>query len=291
MNRYDALMQRIQAGEKILIDGATGSELLARGAPRLENGWSGGGAMTHPEIVRGIHEDYIDLGANIIISNTFSTSRHICIDAGIPDQFEFLNRRGVELAIEARANKSAENVLVAGGISHWSFTKVHPPLDVLRTNMEDEAAIMAKAGAELIMLEMMVDIERMLIVLESAQKTGLPVWPGFSVKEDEDGNTILWKGPLLADALDAIADKDIPLITIMHSNVEFIDGALDVLQAKWDGPIAVYAHSGGENPVSAEAYAAMAEGWLKRGVNVIGSCCGFGVDYIKALVPVVEAMN
>jgi len=114
MNRYDRLMQRILAGEKILIDGATGHELFARGVPRADYGWSGGAALTHPDVLRAIHEDYIDLGASVVIANTFATSRHICRDAGIEDQFEFLNRRSVELAVEARDGKAAELALEHG---------------------------------------------------------------------------------------------------------------------------------------------------------------------------------
>ena len=90
MNRYQTLMQRIENGEQILIDGATGSEVERRGATRLEHTWSGGGTLTHPDMVREIHEDYIRIGANIIISNTFGTSRHILQDAVLKTSLNFL---------------------------------------------------------------------------------------------------------------------------------------------------------------------------------------------------------
>ena len=51
MNRYSSLMKRVQGGECILIDGATGTEVERRGVPQLENAWNGGGALSHPEIV------------------------------------------------------------------------------------------------------------------------------------------------------------------------------------------------------------------------------------------------
>ena len=55
MNRYQQLIDRIGAGEKILIDGATGTEIEHRGVPQLENAWNGGGALSHPDIVRQVH--------------------------------------------------------------------------------------------------------------------------------------------------------------------------------------------------------------------------------------------
>ena len=60
-------MRRLRSGAQIVIDGGTGTEAERRGVPVLENAWSGGGALSHPDIVREIHEDYIGHGAEIII--------------------------------------------------------------------------------------------------------------------------------------------------------------------------------------------------------------------------------
>ena len=46
MSRYSKIMQRIAAGECILIDGATGTEAERRGIPQLDNAWNGGGALS-----------------------------------------------------------------------------------------------------------------------------------------------------------------------------------------------------------------------------------------------------
>ena len=72
MDRYDRLMDRIANGERILIDGADGTEIERRGVPQLENAWNGGGASSHPVVLRRVHEDYIREGAEIVISNTFA---------------------------------------------------------------------------------------------------------------------------------------------------------------------------------------------------------------------------
>ena len=55
-----------------------------------------------PKIVKQIHKDYIESGAEIIISNTFATTKHALRDANQEHNFEALNRRGVELAVQAR---------------------------------------------------------------------------------------------------------------------------------------------------------------------------------------------
>ena len=295
MNQYLALMERLHNGDRILIDGATGTEIERRGVPMVDNAWNGAGALTHPDIVRQVHEDYIRCGAQILISNTFSTSRHVLQDAGLEEHFDMLNRRGVELAREARSNVLSPNVLVAGGITHWSFTNQYPPHKELQANVEDQSAIMADAGADLIMLEMMADVERMLILLSAAQKSGLPVWVGLSCHLDEQGVVRLLQGPTLAEGIKAIEDQDVPLISIMHTEVEYIDACLDVLQDNWSGPIGVYAHSGDfvapnwvfNDTISPADYASAATSWLQRGVQIIGGCCGIGVEHIALLKEIV----
>ena len=72
MSRYDELMARLDAGERILIDGGTGSEVDRRGVPPLDLAWNAGGALSHPDVLRQIHRDYLELGAQVVISNTFA---------------------------------------------------------------------------------------------------------------------------------------------------------------------------------------------------------------------------
>lgn len=288
-------MDRIANGERILMDGATGTEIERRGVPQLENAWNGGGALSHPDVLRAVHGDYIREGAEIIISNTFATHRQALRDAGVEHQFEILNRRGVELAIEARERAQAPDVLVAGGISYWSWAGNWPAPEDLQASTTEQASLMAQAGADLLMLEMMVDVDRMLVTLEAARAGGLPVWVGLSCKPDQSGAMNLLRGGSLANALEAIKKKSVPLVSIMHTEVEHIDACLDVVAEHWPGPVGVYAHSARwENDVcfydvtiSPADYAAHAKSWLERGVKVIGGCCGLGVDHIKALRPLV----
>lgn len=293
MNRYQKLMQRIHDGDRVLIDGATGTEVERRGVPQLENAWNGGAALSHPDVLRQVHEDYLRHGAEIVISNTFANSHHAMCDAGIGEQFESYNRRGVELAIEARENTLTPDVLVAGGISYWSWTGKHPSLEALRASVTKQASVMADASADLLMLEMMIDIDRTLVTLDAAQSSGLPVWVGLTCEPNADDIICLRNGETLVDALAPLAERDVPLVSIMHTEVEDIDACLDVMQAHWTGPSGVYAHTGrfsGPNAaftfshtISPEDYASACKCWLDIGVQVIGGCCGIGPDHIERL--------
>lgn len=301
MDRYAQLIARARAGERILIDGATGSESLRRGAPLLDNGWSGGAVLSVPDVVREIHGEYIALGADLIASNTFATGKNVLADAGVAADFEAANRRAVELAIEARvaAGADGEHVVVAGGVSNWSFSGDRPSLDELRQNTVEQATIMRDAGAELISLEMMVDIPRMTATLDAVTAIGLPVWVGFSIgpeaghPEDELASPIpLREGDLLADAVNVASAYDaVDAMCIMHTDVRLTRPAIAEVRTHWNGPIGAYAHAAQEidddltfdDVITPAEYAAYEPSWHAAGATMVGGCCGIRPAHMSAL--------
>ena len=294
--RYARVVNSILEGRPILIDGATGTEVERRGVPQLENAWNGGAALSHPDTVREIHEDYIRSGARIIISNTFATHRSALEDAGVADLFDAYNRRSVELACAARENLDVDHVLVAGGMSHWSWSGNKPPIAALRANAVEQASIMAEAGADLLMLEMMVEIDRMMAVLDAALESGLPVWVGLTCRLDENSKALLRDGEPLSDAVAAIRERDVPLLSIMHTDVSIVSQCLDELASSWKGGVGVYAHSGeyidGEwvfdGVIAPDEYARYVDEWLEHGVRLVGGCCGIGPGHIEHLASCVS---
>jgi S-methylmethionine-dependent homocysteine/selenocysteine methylase len=304
-NRYEAMMDDLARGGLVLMDGGTGSEVERRGIEPVQEAWSSTGVVDGPGIVRQVHGDYLAAGARILITDTFSTSRNTLADAGLEDRFELLNRRAVELARRAVEEAGDGRAVVAGGISTWSFTGRWPVLDHLHQAVAEQAKIMAEAGADLLILEMMADVERTLTVLDASRQSGLPVWVGVSATTGEgggyrgptpDGTVRMLGGEPLADLVAALRGREVPMLAVMHTQVEDVDPSLDVLEeGGWEGTICVYAHSGYfEKPrwifddvISPDGYAAHAERWIERGVRVIGGCCGIGPAHIERLRPLV----
>lgn len=291
MNRYERLIKQAKCGDVILMDGATGTEVARRGVKQLKNAWIAGGALSNPDIVQTIHEDYINCDAKIITSNTFATSKHALKDAGVIHNFSTLNDAGVKLCIEARNKLAKNDVLVAGGISYWPWADEIKNLCELSDSIVEQASIMATAGADLLMLEMMVDIEKMMITFNAAKTAGLPVWVGLTCEPNSSGVMCLREGDELSKALDVLIPMKPDVILIMHTEVEHILPLVKITQSHWTGLLGVYAHSGTmdwsdgimKNNISPEKYRAFAEKWKDAGVNFIGGCCGIGVDHMTLL--------
>ncbi|MGI9615888.1 MAG: homocysteine S-methyltransferase family protein [Acidimicrobiales bacterium] len=284
------LAPRLAAGETILIDGATGTELELLAVPTVENAWCALASLTSPEAVLDVHRRNLDAGAELIIANTFVCSRHVLESAGHGEEFEMLNRRGVELARQAR-DESGRDAVVAGSISTTTQGLAKPPFDVVVANFIDQVRIQVDAGVELFALEMMRDVELTQAILDAIRPTGIPVWVGYSCELDGGEPRLINDGPLLADALVSIQGQPIELVAIMHTEVVDTDSCLDVAFEHWSGPIGVYAHTGGweppnwvfENMISAEDYAAASMRWVARGVQVIGGCCGIRPGHIAVI--------
>ncbi|MDG1088630.1 MAG: homocysteine S-methyltransferase family protein, partial [Acidimicrobiales bacterium] len=180
MNATSELGVRLANSELILIDGATGTDIERRGVPMVENAWCGVSALTHGDDVRAVHRAHIDAGAELIIANTYASSRHLLARAGEEEHFAEINRRAVALAIEARDQAGRPEVLIAGSMSTSRQGGPFPDVEIARANFAEQAIILTEAGVDIIVLEMMRDIEQTEVCLEGALATGLPVWLGVS---------------------------------------------------------------------------------------------------------------
>ncbi|MGH6719275.1 MAG: homocysteine S-methyltransferase family protein [Alphaproteobacteria bacterium] len=297
------LDERLAQGDVIIIDGGTGTELEARGVPMDEVAWCGAANFDHDDVLLGVHEDYIRAGADVIITNTFSTARHMLEPAGLGDRVVEANRRAVDIARKARDRAADRPVAIAGSISHFigRTDRSRPPdakwtrPETLKATFTEQAESLAGAGVDLIALEMMMRPELALPALEAALGTGLPVWIGMSCRR-EDGQVVTFDHPDTAfapvvEALVAAAAGRAQAVNVMHSLVDDTQAGVDVVRARWKGVLGVYPESGYfEMPnwrfvdvIEPAALVARAKAWVASGVQIVGGCCGTGVAHIRAL--------
>ena len=188
----------------------------------------------------------------------------------------------------------------------------------IRAYYVEVADILAEAGVDLFLIENMgADNEARLLAAEAAKNTGLPVWVSVTASMDSSDETVLlryyrelfwWGSPLLsaenreidydltlADAIKDIAPLDPDVICVMHSGFTDTTAALDVLREEWSGPVGAYPDAGRQdyldswqdrtvsNEESVNQFTDETRKWVDMGVQVIGACCGLGVDYIRPL--------
>lgn len=303
-----SIVERLSAGEMLLLDGATGSELQARGvdinrgATSEELGvWSATANLDAPDVVRQIHEDYLEIGADIVISNNFYTSQSMLALIGEENRWEQYTQRGGELAVQAR-NAVNPEAYVAGGISP-------PYTGDLRKEFEGQARVLARAGVDFLLAEYMAGdtvldtpIADCVTAVDVCATTGLPVFLGIcGVKQDGT----LHNGESFKDLAAALEGHAVAGIFLMCSTPPAISACLPKLREAYDGPIGAYAHldyglnpkfgttpdeqyfSIGDGEFTPERYAEVARQWKEMGAQIIGGCCATRPEHIKALRPIV----
>ena len=313
------LDEKLSAGEVIVLDGATGTEIARLGGAMNSAAWCGVATRTHPDVVRRVHESYLEAGADVVIANTFATCRHVLEGAGLGDETVAINRRAVELAREARDRVApARPVAVAGAMSNtcawlpgtvWPDPAYLPSPEQEAANYREMADALAEAGCDLLVMEMMLDVERAVRVTEAALSTGLPVWVGISTSRGPDGVMVGWDiaregngrlpegyappGPeplgVIIDALTALGPQ---VAGIMHSSPESTTPGLEELFERWRGPVMAYPETAyfdtrtqlAEARVEPDDFASDCRRWVESGVQIIGGCCGTTIAHIRAMV-------
>lgn len=300
-----SLRKKLAEGAIIVLDGGVGSEIQRRGITLDTCAWSGFSHWHHPDIVLGIHKEYIRAGAQVITTNTFSSAKHILENVGLGDEFERINRRAVDLAKRARDEAATEEVWLAGSLS------TIPPLDrpatiprgpEIEENYRQQARILADAGVDLLIAEMLLDSEGASILVGACLASGLPVWVGFSASFAADrvsvqafrapGKYTSMRDETFDEMLSNVLRDDIDVAGVMHTKLPVMAPALRELARHWKGPKMAYAETGRsgasewyfEDIVTPEAYADHAKAWIKDfGVQIVGGCCGTSPEHVEAL--------
>jgi homocysteine S-methyltransferase len=176
-----------------------------------------------------------------------------------------------------------------------------PPETELRREWGDQVAVLAEAGADLILIESMYAIFQLRPAGEVARATGLPVFLGIQALP---GGT-LESGETAADLAAALKGREVDAILPMCSWPESISAMLPQLRAAYSGAIGGYANLGygfSKAPLDVPGrqyhsinvryspvdYARFAQEWLEMGAQIVGGCCASTPEHIALLRPLVK---
>jgi 5-methyltetrahydrofolate--homocysteine methyltransferase len=280
----------------LLADGATGSNLFDRGlqsgdAPELWN-------TAHPDRISGLHRAFVDAGADIILTNSFGGTRYRLKLHKAEHRVAELNETAARLA-RAEADRAGRVVLVGGSIGPTGeiLAPLGPlGLDAAAEAFAEQAAALARGGADLMWIETMSSIEETEAAIAGARTTGLPVVATLSF--DTNGRTMMGVTPselaglhrkhtlaasgsncgtgpseLVACIVNLAAASDPSAILVAKANCgipQFRDGEI-----RFDG-----------TPELMAEYARLS---MDSGARIIGGCCGTTPDHLRVMRRALEA--
>lgn len=285
------LVDRLQAGDILVADGAMGAPLMAAGLPpgTPPDLWN----VERPEEILSLHRVYVNAGAQIIITNTLGGTRLRLEKVGLGDRAAELNRAGVALAREASGNSA----YVAGDIG--STGAMMEPLGKLAPEeaveaFAEQAAALESGGVDLIWIETMIDLEEArAAVIGAREATDLPIFCSLSF--GPKGRTLM--GQLASQ----VAEELWPLgLAAIGANCgegpDVVDEVLiQMRQVAPEAPLIAKPNAGRPELVDGQTvydmapaeFAGRVSDYLDLGARIVGGCCGSNPAHIAAIAELI----
>ncbi|MCI8418376.1 MAG: homocysteine S-methyltransferase family protein [Lachnospiraceae bacterium] len=286
----------------VILDGATGSNLLKMGMPRgtATELW----VEEHPEVIQKLQAAYLEAGSQILYAPTFLANRiglqgHGILESDLSHKVKTLNHTLVGYTKEVAAGNvltDARKALVAGDIGGTgSFMQPYGPLtyEELLECYKEQITCLAEAGVDLLVVETMISLEETMVVLDAAASVcELPVLASLTCEADGS----LFFGGNIFDATSSLAEIGADAVGCNCSvGPDQLEAVVSTIASRVSVPVIAKPNAGmpvitetGEAVYSMgpEEFARHMKKLQDAGASLLGGCCGTGPEYIRAMVGV-----
>ncbi|MGA2374555.1 MAG: bifunctional homocysteine S-methyltransferase/methylenetetrahydrofolate reductase [Candidatus Sulfotelmatobacter sp.] len=277
-----------------LCDGAMGTLLYANGV--FINRCYDELNLSQPDLIRGIHHDYLQAGAEIIETNTFGANAFRLGRHSIADKVHDINYAGARLAREAA---KSFDVWVAGSVGPLG-TRIEPlgktSFEEARQAFREQIAALAEGGVDLLMLETFGYLEELHQAMLAAKDVGAKLPLVVQVTIDEDGNCLDGSDPETFTPRLEDWGADVIGCNCSVGPVAML-GAIERVRAVTSLPLSAQPNAGIPRSVegrniylcSPEYMASYARKFVAAGARIVGGCCGTTPDHIRVMKSALRA--
>jgi len=278
----------------VLFDGAMGTELYNKGI--FINSCYDELNLTRPQLIKEIHQSYVEAGADVIETNTFGANRLKLQKHGLEDKIYDINLEGAKIAREVAGNE----IYVAGSIGPLN-ERLEPwgPLaeKEARNIFIEQAKGLIAGGVDLIILETFSDLHLIQqAILAIKKEFNIPVIAQMTI--GNDGNSLFGTPPELFAARMAQWEADVVGINCSVGPKLMLD-ALEKMNEATKVPISIMPNAGTPTDVdgrniylaTAEYFAEYTKRFIHTGARIVGGCCGTNPSFIKEMRKTIRAIQ
>ncbi len=278
----------------IIFDGAMGTAIYERGV--FINACYDELSLTNPSLIREIHRDYIDAGAEAIETNTFGANRIKLAPYGLAQKVKEINAAAAACA----RREAGDEIYVIGSMG--PCTNATEPLtarksEEVREAFREQAKALADAGVDALMLETFTKLREIELALEAREGIDIPVIASFAVNSDH--HAVI--GASAQSVFKALENNNMVDIVGINCGIGPM-GAYDALEKiipLTRKPIVVMPNAGMPREVngrllymtSPEYFTTYAQRFIEMGVRGVGGCCGTTPIHIKTMAKAVKSMS
>ncbi len=293
MNKF---LERLNGGEILVADGATGSNLqkmgLKPGKPPEDL------IIDDPDTILKLASSFVEAGSDIILTCTFGGTRLRMKDSKYQDRTPEVNLRAAEIARKAASTRT--DVLVAGSMGPvGALIEPYGPLkaEEVKATFAEQAKALAEGGVDLLLIETMFSFEETTAAFEGARSvTDLPIVVSFSY----DRGTRTMMGVKPKDVIKRYSEMGATLVGAnCGTTLENMEAVIQEYAATvpnfplWVKPNAGVPHMDieteqGVYDMGPEDMANFSKRYVELGAKVVGGCCGNTPEHIAAIVRAVK---
>lgn len=296
MSSSDSAFVRALLARPVLCDGAMGTLLYSKGI--FINRCYDELNLSQPELISGIHEDYLHAGAEVIETNTFGATSFRLARHGFADKVREINLAGARLARDAAKSFHA---LVAGAVGPLGV-RIEPLGKVSREEARDafraQIQALVEGGIDLLILETFGSLDELhqAILASREANADLPVVAQVTI--DEDGSCLDGSTPELFGQKLTEWGADVVGINCSVGPVAMLD-AIERLRQVTSAPLSAMPNAGMPRSVegrniylcSPEYMASYARKFVAAGARLVGGCCGTTPEHIRVMKSAIRASN
>jgi len=290
-----------------ILDAGMGQELLNRGLKPKGTLWSAYALINeqYHQMVVDAHLDFINAGAEVIVTTTFTARRNRLIQNDCEKYFEKINIKAVELAQKAR-DISKKDILIAGGLPNQKQTysaDLGKDLDLIQKNFYDQAKLL-KNGIDFFYLDVMSSGLECDIALKAIESFNLPVLVGIHLRDNgelpsgEKINDIVkkyknknWLGVIMAcvspKAYEEVAEDlqqlDIPYGFKINAFKKIPEGYTVASKDEWGNAGNPNTVLGKNTDLNESKFYEYAKNFKENGATILGGCCEIRPSHIRKI--------
>ncbi len=286
----ERFLERIKQG-KLILDGATGSNLQKRGMPTgvCPEEW----ILENPDVLKGLQIEYIQAGSDVLYAPTFSGNRIKLEEYGLADKLDEMNKNLVQVSKDAiKESGTDREVYVAGDIT-MTGKQVYPmgplPFEELVDIYKEQIKSLIAAGIDFIAVETMMSLQECRAAVIAAKEIcDLPIL--VTLTFNEDGRTLYGTNPETAALVLTTLGVDAVGVNC-STGPDKMEEVIRKMTKYADIPIVAKPNAGLPKLENGETVYDMgpdefAEGMIKlveAGADVLGGCCGSTPEHIKKM--------
>ncbi len=290
-----------------ILDGGMGQELLNRGLKPKGTLWSAHALIDKEchQMVVDTHLDFINAGAEVIVTTTFTARKNRLIQNDCEKYFEKINIKAVELAQRAR-DISKKEVLIAGGLPNQNQTyssDLGKDLDLIKKNFYDQAKLL-KHGIDFFYLDVMSSGLECKIALKAIETYNLPVLVGIHLRDNgqlPSGEKVVdivkkyknnnWLGIIMACispaayemVINDLQKLDIPYGFKLNAFKKIPEGYTVASKDEWGNAGNPTTVLGKNTDLNESKFYEYVNKFMKNGATILGGCCEIRPSHIKEI--------